>query len=263
MAPVRRYLRITKHSVIEVRIYADRPQDVDSWLLRRGDPALPRIIKAIEPLVLPKLREESERTKSNKKASKKGLKDSVVQDDFEVSIFLTHSSVRHSLLTKSKTFGNSNDKAKRSEGKLTGWLTSGVAEEPVVVQDEDDQAGVDLANIPDVSALGTRKNKRKEPSREPIEVDESDEDASHQNMPASKRTRATTDSEGQVGADDKKKLAFNTSYDGFAIYGRILCLVVKRRGVKKQAATSQQMLEGWVSTQAAQDAGIADEREDG
>ena len=36
-------------------------------------------------------------------------------------------------------------------------------------------------------------------------------------------------------ADEKKKLGLKTSYDGFQIYGRILCLVVKR---KDQGKTS-------------------------
>lgn len=81
MAPIRRYLRITKHSVLEVRIYLDRPADAEAWLLKRGDPALPRVIQAIQPLVLPKLREENERGKGRggAKARKKGVKDVVVQ----------------------------------------------------------------------------------------------------------------------------------------------------------------------------------------
>lgn len=56
--------------------------------------------------------------------------------------------------------------------------------------------------------------------------------------------------------DDKKKFGLKTSYDGFSIYGRILCLVVKRRGVRTPAGaavvqSSQAMMENWVSTQAA------------
>lgn len=78
MAPIRRYLRITKHSVLEVRIYLDRPADAEAWLLRRENPALPRVIQAVRPLVLPKLREENERVKSRgAKAKKKGVKDVV------------------------------------------------------------------------------------------------------------------------------------------------------------------------------------------
>jgi len=80
MAPIRRYLRITKHSVLEVRIYLDRPSDAETWLLRRDNPALPRVIQAVRPLVLPKLREENERTKGKGGAkSKKGVKDVVVE----------------------------------------------------------------------------------------------------------------------------------------------------------------------------------------
>ena len=81
MAPIRRYLRITKHSVLEVRIYLDRPSDAEGWLLRRDNPALPRVIQAIRPLVLPKLREENERVKGRggSKARKKGVKDVVAE----------------------------------------------------------------------------------------------------------------------------------------------------------------------------------------
>lgn len=80
MAPIRRYLRITKYSVLEVRIYLDQPSLSETWLLRRGDPALPRIIESVRPLVLPKLREENERVKVKK--GKRGLKDVVVGGRF-------------------------------------------------------------------------------------------------------------------------------------------------------------------------------------
>jgi hypothetical protein len=80
MAPIRRYLRITKHSVLEVRIYLDRPSDAESWLLNSNDPALPRVIQAVRPLVLPKLREENERAKGRGGGkSRKGVKDVVVE----------------------------------------------------------------------------------------------------------------------------------------------------------------------------------------
>jgi hypothetical protein len=48
--------------------------------LKRNNPALPRVIQAVRPLVLPKLREENERTKGKGGAkSKKGVKDVVVE----------------------------------------------------------------------------------------------------------------------------------------------------------------------------------------
>lgn len=76
MAPVRRYLRISKFSVLECRIYLDNPALAQSWLLNPRNPVLPKVIESIRPLVLPKLREEKERQKS--KSKKKGIKDVVV-----------------------------------------------------------------------------------------------------------------------------------------------------------------------------------------
>ena len=79
MSPIRRYLRITKYSVLEVRIYLDKPSDAP-WLLSARDNVLPRIIEEVRPKVLPKLREENENAK--RKGSKKknrGIKDVVGQ----------------------------------------------------------------------------------------------------------------------------------------------------------------------------------------
>lgn len=78
MAPIRRYLRITKYSVLEVRIYLDDPSQAQPWLLNPQDPVLPRVVQAIQPFVLPKLREENERSKGRGKKAK-GVKDVVVQ----------------------------------------------------------------------------------------------------------------------------------------------------------------------------------------
>ena len=61
MSPLRRYLRITSSSVLEVRIYLDNPVDVSRWLLNERDPVLPRVMQAVRPLIMPKLREENER----------------------------------------------------------------------------------------------------------------------------------------------------------------------------------------------------------
>jgi hypothetical protein len=76
MPPIRRYLRITRYSVLEVRIYLDDPAQA-VWLLHGANPALPRIIAEIRPLVLPKLREENERSRSKSIAKKGGVKDVV------------------------------------------------------------------------------------------------------------------------------------------------------------------------------------------
>ena len=79
MAPIRRYLRITKYSVLECRIYPEYPHTSEAWLLGSNDPALPRVIEAVRPLVLPKLREENERAAKGKGKNKKNIKDVVVR----------------------------------------------------------------------------------------------------------------------------------------------------------------------------------------
>jgi hypothetical protein len=76
MPPIRRYLRITRYSVLEVRIHLDDPAQ-SAWLVRGANPALPRIVAAIRPLVLPKLREENERAGSKSAVKKVGIKDIV------------------------------------------------------------------------------------------------------------------------------------------------------------------------------------------
>ena len=78
MAPIRRYLRISKYSVLECRIFLENPADGPRWLLNPQDPALPRVFEAIRPLVLPKLREENERSKGKGK-KKKSVKDVVTR----------------------------------------------------------------------------------------------------------------------------------------------------------------------------------------
>ena len=56
----------------------------------------------------------------------------------------------------------------------------------------------------------------------------------------------------QMDKDDKKKMALNTLYDGFSIYGRILCLVVKRRGNVRGkelvGGVGQAMMEEWIAS---------------
>ncbi len=82
MAPIRRYLRISKYSVLEVRIYLDNPADAHRWLLHPREPALPRVIAAVRPLVLPKLREENERKRKPGGGKRKGVRDVVVRGRF-------------------------------------------------------------------------------------------------------------------------------------------------------------------------------------
>ncbi|KAF4340564.1 hypothetical protein FBEOM_5504 [Fusarium beomiforme] len=268
MAPVRRYLRISKYSVLECRIYLDNPALAQSWLLNPRNPILAKVIESIRPLVLPKLREEKERIR--KKSKKKSIKDVVVSDEFEVSIFLTETSTRHSLLYKTKHFRDKlPPKLESNSYKLIGEtdrVPVDVDDEyrvPVLQEEDDDE--VKLADIP-VAETTTRRSKRQRGLQDPGQDDndeafEDDETASaieinsDTEAPPHKRHRARTNN-GPDGNEDKKKLAMDVSYEGFAIYGQVLCLVVKKRA--NAAASSgagakarpegQATMENWISS---------------
>ncbi|KAL2173522.1 uncharacterized protein P884DRAFT_211568 [Thermothelomyces heterothallicus CBS 202.75] len=325
MAPIRRYLRITKYSVLECRIYLDNPALAQSWLLNPRDPVLPKVIESVRPLVLPKLREEQERERSRKKNKKRSIKDVVVQDDFEVSIFLTETDTRHSLLYKRKLFRDkiqtrltSNSSKLMSASRdvpidVEDQLPQGAAAVPNLRQEEDDQDAIDLADIPlaneaaaDVEVTTRRPKRRRrrggagegtregsdasdgemvvvgdsdysadelpEGNRESEEsaYDEDDDSAADRRPPKRRKEKAAALGGDTAERDDKKKLAMDISYEGFAIYGRVLCLVVKRRGNgAAKGGTSavssgnralpsrpggQAMMENWIASTQAPDA---------
>ncbi|KAI7587028.1 hypothetical protein KC346_g17328, partial [Hortaea werneckii] len=253
MSPIRRYLRITKYSVLEVRIYLDKPSDAP-WLLSSRDPVLPRIIEEVRPKVLPKLREENENSKRKGSKKNRGIKDVVSQDDFEVTIFLTELSTRHSLLTKQKSFQDK-PRLKSTSNKLTGWLNT--SENPIHIEDDERPPEIlqehaedvpELRDIPESDASNKRQDTTADED-DPLFVSSDDEEffATQRAARPSKRRRrdesrrderraaeAEDDEAEETPEDDKKKLAMNTSYDGFSIYGRILCLVVKRKGRRSQ-----------------------------
>lgn len=96
--------------------------------------------------------------------------------------------------------------------------------------------------------------------RDPLFVSEGSEDEEFQAQtdPLSRKGKEKSVPIGEGDReDDKKKMALNTTYDGFTIYGRILCLVIKRRGSargREQAGVSgQAIMEEWIaSTQAGE-----------
>ena len=237
MAPLRRYLRISPYSTLEVRIHLTDPYQA-AWL----PTVLPRITAAIKPHVFRQLREERARATNASSKRKKVIKDVAVEEDFEVSVFLTEGGTRHSLLVKTKGFGTGRAKGvkrrRAKAGKLTGWLEKEKAVdltgEAVEIREESDEedAAAGLAQYEEVS-----------------------DDEGYA------RTQASA---GEGEEDDKKKLDLDLSYDGFAIYGKVLCLVVKRRGAgarrkgagpsasstaATEAGSGRAMLETWVSTQ--------------
>lgn len=286
MPPLRRYLRITQYSVLECRIYLDNPADLHRWLLNENAPVLPRVIAAVRPLVLPKLREENARAKAGKGGKKKGWKDVVVEgmslsdqveicleltrrfgdhpDDFEVSVFLTEVSARHAILRKEKRVKSEKAKLGTTEGRFTG---EGTRDVPVEIGDggadlirEEGQEGNDI-NLNDIPLEGGHADGDLSPpnagSEQELFVsddsDDSDEEKLRRNKSKSHRAefRQNPTDVDDVEAD-KKKLALNTTYDGFSIYGKILCLVVKRRGMAKgkelAGGAGKAMMEEWIAS---------------
>ncbi|KAL9480138.1 hypothetical protein ACSS6W_004924 [Trichoderma asperelloides] len=268
MAPIRRYLRITKYSVLECRIYLDNPALAQSWLLNPRNPILPQVIEAIRPLVIPKLREEKERNKK-KSAKKKTIKDVIVKDDFEISMFLMETSTRHSLLSKHKFFHDKAPSAIQSNAsKLIAETNSSPIDvdasdfAPIRIEEDSDNEGITLSDIPSANTRRQAKRQRSntleddedddgefEGSEDGGDDGDDDDDAAVIDVDSDsrrpKRLRGpvkppASESEGQFHDDYKKKLAMDVSYEGFAIYGRVLCLIVK----KKEARTAQQNLGG-------------------
>lgn len=128
--------------------------------------------------------------------------------------------------------------------------------DPPILVEEDSEEG-QLPDLPE---------KESEVDNEPIEIDDDDdeEDQDTRDIDArpvggsrKRKLESETTPMDEPQEDDKKKLGIKTTYEGFTIYGRILCLIVKRKGGVKRASASESgsaMLESWVSTQAQQDA---------
>lgn len=192
-------------------------------------------------------------------------------DDFEVAVFLTETSARHSILRKMKTVKGEKKKGRlgTTEGRLTGTRDAPVevGEEGamgLVAEESEEHEGVRMADIPAAAggeAIG-RERVTKEKSQEGFFVsDESDEEDVDAQETLSSRDNVRGEEDGK--GDDKKKMGMNTTYDGFSIYGRILCLVVKRRGSAKGkergSGTGQAVMEEWIASTQMQEGQMMDE----
>lgn len=197
-----------------------------------------------------------------------------------MAIFLTEPSTRHSLLIKQKYFIESRQRLGSNSRKLTDSANDHLDDSetgrgsPIVLEEDDEREdATDLQGIPlapttaasrEVGRDGGRRDKsprtndgntpvlqrdRDSPS-EVIDLSEGDNmakrDSRQQNLPSDTP-------ELVEGSDDKKQLFMSNSYDGFSIYGRILCLIVKRRqptSHRSDMNDGQAMMENWIrSTQ--------------
>lgn len=126
------------------------------------------------------------------------------------------------------------------------------ANDPIIREEDDEEEGFlsTLGDIPSLSGsdeedIENGNRKRRRGSTDGLFV-----------QPGSKRKKAKNGVAQEEG-DDKKKLAMDVSYDGFAIWGRVLCLIVKKRETQggknkeKEVGGGKAVMENWIaSTQA-------------
>ena len=167
-------------------------------------------------------------------------------------------------MTKQKAFANK-ARIKSKSGKLgISNYDQNNTENPIHVDDDQPpdvllEEDADETRLDDIPEAATSGRKRGRSDDDTIDVSDDDDEDSFQTQKASRRKKRKSGEviEDEPEQDDKKKMALNTSYEGFSIYGRILCLIVKRKGGKKSSATGlstgSEMLENWVSTQANND----------
>ena len=124
---------------------------------------------------------------------------------------------------------------------------------PFLREESEEEDKIDLENIPNADSDDEPHDRRNNGQEDAVSISDNSADHSESEQPPSKRPkRDVVDGEEDADGDDKKKMGLNTTYDGFRIYGRILCLVVKRLGNKKgkQPATGsgQAMMEDWIAS---------------
>jgi hypothetical protein len=154
---------------------------------------------------------------------------------------------------------------KSNSDKLTGAGAGASSGEAIQVEDDrlppipredSDEIMPALADIPSAGEDDAFETMERRPKRGrlPLAQEDDDEDGlfvdSEDEQPSPKRVKEAALTE-QSGNDDKKKMAMDISYDGFSIYGRVLCLVVKKRDTNKGKAgisAGQAMMEEWITS---------------
>ena len=182
-------------------------------------------------------------------------------DDFEVAVFLTETSSRHSILRKMKTAKTEKGRLGVTNGRLTGTIDMpvevGEGAPGLAIEESEESEGVRMTDIPSAAGDEVRRSATltKEETGEGLFVSEDSEEGNvdaEETSPSKKNGKRPVEDDDGGGEDDKKKLGMDTTYDGFSIYGRILCLVVKRRGAAKgkelAGGAGQAMMEEWITS---------------
>lgn len=178
---------------------------------------------------------------------------------------MTETSTRHSLLTKQKHFRDRGNKGIQSNSsKLTGDTNDTpieVEDAPVIRREESEDDEVNLEDLPeaaddasDSDGLFVGEDAGRRSKRPRATTNDSQLSSAEGSEPRLKRRK---DGQEEISTeeqeDDKKKMAMDTTYDGFAIYGRVLCLVVKRidkrgKGPAGALGGGQATMENWITS---------------
>lgn len=90
------------------------------------------------------------------------------------------------------------------------------------------------------------------PAEQPVVIREESEDE-HRSGPLDQ----TDGEENTVTGEEKKKLHFQTTYEGYSIWGWVLCLLVTRKGGPSKTRTDgnagQALMEEWISSTQQQE----------
>ena len=168
---------------------------------------------------------------------------------------------------KQKHFRNPNPKKPAGAG-ATSDAAIEVDNEPgadiPVLREESDEDMAGLREIPAAEMENAAEQRRRSKRRRVAGSDEEDdgdvyslfvEDDDASDQEGDLQTLATgSRTAGAVDHTDDKKMVVDSTYEGFAIYGRVLCLVIKRREMGKgklgMSGGGQVAMEEWiVSTQ--------------
>lgn len=188
-------------------------------------------------------------------------------------------------MTKHKHFWDTTPaKIRSNSNRLVGETNDAPIDVDVAVlqEDDDDDPPVLLDDIPSVEGPAIRRSRRAKRPRAEIDDtvvtssgededgdaleavsnngnndgNDDDNDDDDEETPPTKRRRNASEKDGGGDNDDKKKLAMDVRYQGFAIYGRVLCLVVKKKGGPAKGkradtgrrATGQAVMENWLTS---------------
>ncbi|KFY23931.1 hypothetical protein V493_05555 [Pseudogymnoascus sp. VKM F-4281 (FW-2241)] len=168
---------------------------------------------------------------------------------FEVSVFLTETSTRHTVLKRRKIF-------REPERKGANADTDPNAPAPLLRVEEDDD--VVIQDVPPAredtnNPSPTRRSKRTRPTKvaDTLFIADSDASTSDLDSPPPKRARSAAPlGAAEEEEQDEKKMAMRSEYDGYGIYGRVLCLIVTKTAAKDGTGGGggREVMEEWIAS---------------